>query len=137
MRRRHYAPPVSRTAGGAIKGTPQENRRYILFNPILAVSYLTFLTFSKIILPYIEFITRLGLFLKNKWDYTPLQSPLGDYPHVGRFFFSIFFRFDFFFLKHAHMEFITRLGHFFFVEIFSGTFFRGTTPRGTSQNRVF
>ena len=36
------------------------------------------------------FIRLLGPFSQNKWDYTPLQSPLGDYtpPHVGlKFFF--------------------------------------------------
>ena len=75
----YYAPPVSRTAGGAIKGTPQGNRRFFLFNPIRAISDVTFLVFFKMILPYIEFITLLGLFSQNKWDYTPLQSPRGDY----------------------------------------------------------
>ena len=80
MRRRHYAPPVSRTAGGAIKGTPQGNRRYILLNPIRAISDLTFLIFFKVLLPYIEFITLVGFFSKLKWEYTPMQSPLGTTP---------------------------------------------------------
>ena len=43
--RRLNAPPVSRSAGDAIKGTPQGNRRYILFNLISAISYVTFLNF--------------------------------------------------------------------------------------------
>ena len=51
LRRRHYAPPVSRTAGGAIKGTPQGNRRYILLNPIRAISDVTFLTFFEVLPP--------------------------------------------------------------------------------------
>ena len=48
LRRRHYAPPVSRTAGGAIKGTQQGNCRYILFNQI-SDSFLSLLRlFSEI-----------------------------------------------------------------------------------------
>ena len=58
LRRRHYAAPVSRTAGGAIKAPPQGNRRYILFNPISPFIFQIFSTFFRVLLPYIEFITR-------------------------------------------------------------------------------
>ena len=78
------------------------------------------------ILPYIEFITLLGLFSQNKWDYTPLQSPWGTTPPVGRIFFPKIFFLDSkktFFLKPCTKGFIGRLGPIFFFEIFSGTFF--------------
>ena len=57
----------------------------------------------------------------------PPAVPLGDTPPCRAIFFLIFFRFEKTdFLKHAHMEFITRLGHFFWD--FFGNFFWGTTP---------
>ena len=136
MGRRLNAPPVSRTAGGAIKGTPQGNRRYIPPNPISAISNLTFLIFFKMILPYVEFITRLGLFSK-KWDYTPPCSPpWGLHPPCTpwettpmRAIFSQFFRYEknCFFSKSCTKGFISPLGPKK-IEIFSELFFSRPTP---------
>ena len=60
----------------------------------------------------------------------PPCSPQGGlHPPVVPFFPpQKFSDFEIFFLKHAHMEFITRLGHFFFRDFFGNFFFRGTTP---------
>ena len=74
--------------------------------------------------------TPFRAFLPNIMALHPpaVPPPGGLHPPVGRNnFFSFFFRYEKTdFLKHAHMEFITRLGQFFFRD-FSGTFFGGGT----------
>ena len=87
---------------------------------------------------HIVFISLLGPFSQNRWDYTPpavpqwgntppYSPPWGTTPpcRAKIFFLPIFFLRSkkTHFVNHAHMEFISRLGPNFFFEIFSGTFF--------------
>ena len=59
----------------------------------------------------------------------PPAAPWGTTPPCrANFFFSIFFSTWIFFLKHAHMEFISRLGQFFFRDFFGNFFFLALHP---------
>ena len=135
-------------APAALCAAVRGNRRYILFNPIRAISDVTFLIFfqnhSTLYRVYNPIRAFLGTFFSPSYTPTvgwadptpPLQDGVILPPHVGwgdpttpcRIN-SNFFRFwkKSIFLNHAHMEFITRLGPFFF-RYFFGIFFWSYTP---------